>query len=86
MAMDVPLEEDYEKELAEAWDDIGGQELDPEVGMVQADECVREETHRGVLDKTKKPPIKVKWMNHNQREQTKHERKVEAGGKAHQHR
>ena len=30
MAMDVPLEEDYEQELIEAWDDIDGQELNPE--------------------------------------------------------
>ena len=30
MAKDVPLEEDYEQELIEAWDDIDGQELNPE--------------------------------------------------------
>ena len=30
MAMDVRSEEEYEQELAEAWDDIDGQEFDPE--------------------------------------------------------
>ena len=30
MAMDVSMEEACEQELTEAWDDIGGQELDPE--------------------------------------------------------
>ena len=30
MAMDVPIEEDYEQELAEVWDDIDGQELKSE--------------------------------------------------------
>ena len=30
MAIDVPLEEDYEQEATEAWDEIDGQELDPE--------------------------------------------------------
>ena len=29
MATNVPIEEDYEQELAEALDDIDGQELDP---------------------------------------------------------
>ena len=29
-AMYVPIEEDYEQEMAEAWRDIDGQELDPE--------------------------------------------------------
>ena len=31
MAVDVPPEVGYAQELAEAWDDIDGQELDPEV-------------------------------------------------------
>ena len=31
MAVDVPIEEDYEQELAEAWDDIDGQEFEPQV-------------------------------------------------------
>ena len=31
MVMNVPMEEDHEQELAEAWDDIDGQELYPEV-------------------------------------------------------
>ena len=30
-AMDLPIEEDCEQELAEAWNDIDGQELKPEV-------------------------------------------------------
>ena len=30
-AMDVPIEEDYKQKLAEAWDYIDGQELEPEV-------------------------------------------------------
>ena len=50
VAVDFPMEEDYEQELAEAWDDNAGQELDPEVvrkarfgdGMVQEVERVRE--------------------------------------------
>ena len=31
MAMHVPLEENYEQELVEAWDDIDGPELEPEM-------------------------------------------------------
>ena len=31
MAMDVPFEEDYEQKLAEAWDYMDGQELEPVV-------------------------------------------------------
>ena len=60
MAMDVPIEEDHEQELAEAWDDIDGQELEPEVvrkaralemEWYRKMECVREKTHRRVLRK-----------------------------------
>ena len=31
MAMNVPIDEDNDQELAEVWDDIDGQELEPEV-------------------------------------------------------
>ena len=94
MAMDVPIEEYHEQELAEAWDDIDGQELDPEVvestctgdGMVQEDECVREETHRGVLREDQEAAHQGEVRRPQQRRQTTHEREVEAGGKANQQR
>ena len=43
-AMDVPSEEDCEQELAEAWDDIDGQELDPEA--VKKAPALQMECHR----------------------------------------
>ena len=73
-SMDVPSEEDYEQELAEAWDDIDGQELDPEA--VKKAPAPQMECHMKLnvyekrsiekcFEKTKKPPIKVKWIDHN---------------------
>ena len=46
MAMDVPIEEDCEEELTEAYGKEGACLRD---GMVQEDGRVREKTHRGVL-------------------------------------
>ena len=74
MAMSVPVGEDYEQELAEAWDDKVGQELDPEV--VRKARALEMEWYRKMnvyekrpiqecFRKTKKPPIKVKWVDHN---------------------
>ena len=74
MAMNVPIGEDYEQEFAEAWDDKVGQELDPEV--VRKARALEMEWYRKMnvfekrptqecFGKTKKPPIKVKWVDHN---------------------
>ena len=74
MAMDVPIEEDYDQELAEAWDDIDGQELHPET--VKKARALEKEWYRKMnvhekrpieecFEKTKKPPIKVKWDDRN---------------------
>ena len=74
MAIDVPSEEDYEQELAEAWDDIDGQELAPDV--VRKARALEMEWYRKMnlyekrpieecFEKTKKPPIKVKWVDRN---------------------
>ena len=74
MVMDVPSEEDYEQGLAEGWDDIDGQELDPEaVKKARAQEmewCRKMNAYEKrpiveCFEKTKKPPIKVKWIDHN---------------------
>ena len=65
IAMDVPNEEDYEQELAEAWDDIDGQELDPEA--VKKARALEIEWYRKMnvyeqrpieecFEETKKPP------------------------------
>ena len=69
-AMDVPAEEDHEEELMEAWDDIDSQELDLKHRVLEM------EWHRKMtvyekrpieecFEKTKRPPIKVKWVDHN---------------------
>ena len=66
MAMDVPIEEDYEQELAEAWDDVDGQELDPETvralemeWYMKMNVCEKRPIAE-CIEKTKKPPIKVR--------------------------
>ena len=74
MAVDAPIEEDYEQELAEAWDYIDGQELEPEV--VRKARTLEMEWYRKMnvyekrpieerFEKTKKPPIMVKWVGHH---------------------
>ena len=74
MAIDVPLDQDYEQELAEAWNDIDGEELYPEMERkaraLQMEWCRTMNVHEKrpidvCVDKTKKPPIKVKWIDHN---------------------
>ena len=73
--MDVPTEEDYKQELLEAWYDIDGQELDPET--VKKARALEMEWYRKTnvygkrsieecFEKTKKPPIKVKWVDRNE--------------------
>ena len=75
MAVDVPPKEDYAQELPEAWDDIDGQELDPEV--VRKARALEMEWYRKTrvyekrpieecFEKTKRPPIKVKWVDRNE--------------------
>ena len=72
MAMDVPAEEDHEQEL---WDDIDGQELDPET--VKKARALEMEWYMKMnvyekrpleecFEKTKRPHIKVKWVDQNQ--------------------
>ena len=74
MAIDVPIEEDYDQELADAWDDIDGHDLDPETvkkaRALQMDWYRKMNVHeKGPIEecfeKTKKPPIKVKWDDRN---------------------
>ena len=95
MAMYVPTQEDHEDELTEAWDDIDGQQLDPEV--VRKARAPEMEWCRKMIvfekrpieecfEKTWKPPIRVKWVDHNKGDRQKHEREIQAGGKANQHR
>ena len=61
----------------EAWDDIDGQELDPET--VQKARALKMEWYRKMnvyekrpteecFEKTKGPPIKVRWVDHNKGE------------------
>ena len=77
MAMDVPIEEDYEQKLAEASDYIDGQELEPEV--VKKARALEMEWYwkmnvyekrpeEECFEQTKKPPIKVKWFDRNKRD------------------
>ena len=91
MAMYVPTQEDHEDELTEAWDDIDGQQLDPEV--VRKARAPEMEWCRKMIvfekrpieecfEKTWKPPIRVKWVDHNKGDRQKHEREIQAGGKA----
>ena len=65
------------QELAEAWDDIDGQELDPEV--VRKARALEKEWYKKVnvyekrpieecIEKNKKPPIKVKSVDRNKRD------------------
>ena len=59
----------------EAWDDINSQELDPET--VKKAHALEMERYRKMnvyekrpieecFEKTKRPPIKVKWVDHNE--------------------
>ena len=86
MAMDVPTEEDYQQELTEAWDDIDGQELDPETVKKGTHPGVREKIHRRVLREDQEAARQGEVGRPQQRRQTTHEREVEACGKANQHR
>ena len=74
MAMNVPIVEDYEQELAESWDDIDGQEFGPE--MVRNEHALEMEWYRRMnvyekraieecFKKTKKPPVKVNYIHHH---------------------
>ena len=77
MAMDVPIEEDYEQKLAEAWDYIDGQELEPEVvkkaRALEMEWYWKMNVHEKgpteeCFEETKKPPIKVKRVDRNKRD------------------
>ena len=94
MAMDVPIEEDYEQKLAEASDYIDGQELEPEV--VKKARALKMEWYwkmnvyekrpeEECFEETKRPPIKVKRVDRNKKRQTTHEREVEAGDETDQY-
>ena len=71
MAMDVPIEEDYEQDLVEASNDIDGQELDPEM-VRKARALEMNEWYRNVyeqrsieecFEKTETLLKKEKWNN-----------------------
>ena len=90
MSIDVPLEEDYEQELAEAWDDIDDQEPDPDA--VKKARALEMEWYRKMhvyekrpieecFEKTKKPPDRPQ-----QRRETERECEIDASGKADQQR
>ena len=91
--MDEPIEDDYEQELAETWDDIDGQDFEPEVvRKARALEMewyrktnVFEETHRRVLREDQETVHQGEVDRPQQMRQIKHERDVEAGGKADQY-
>ena len=91
MAMDVPIEEEYEEVLTEAWDEYrwprtrsrdSEEGTRPGDGMVQKDErkCSKKRPIEECFEKTKKPSIEVKWVDRNK------EREVEASGETNQHR
>ena len=95
LAADIPPEEDYAQELAEAWDDIDGQELDSET--VKKARALEMEWYRKMnvhekrpveerFEKTMKPPSKVTVVRSQRWRQTTRKREVEASGKANQHR
>ena len=98
MVMDVPIKEDFEQELARAWDDIDGQELDPETvkkaRAVETEWCWKMNVYvtRPVEEcfektkKTKKPPNKVEWVDHNKGDRQKVNVRSRLGSKADQHR
>ena len=77
MAMDVPIDENYELKLAEASDYIDGQEVEPEV--VKKARALEMEWHwkmnvhekrpkEECFEETKRPPIKVKRVDRNKRD------------------
>ena len=94
MALDVPIEEDYEQELAETWDDIEGQEFEPDILRKASALDTERYEKMNVFEKrsteeyseeTNKPLSKVKWVDRSKGDTT-HECEVEAGGKTNQHR